>query len=154
MSYRAARVIPVLAVALAAGLAAGGCSAGAVPVTAAGATGSPSASPSATASGRFDGPDAPDPACADALKAETTLEAKQGKDQGNETALDNDFMDFANALNAAARRARNPATAKAMTVLADDYTALVQSQSGAAQLPDMETVSKDGAAFDKACSAA
>jgi hypothetical protein len=150
MSYRAARVIPVLAVALAAGLAAGGCSAGATAGTAAGATGSSSA----PASGRFAGPDAPDPACADALKAEKTLEAKQGKDQSNETALDNDFMDFANALNAAARRARNPATAKAMTVLADDYTALVESQSGAAQLPDMETVTKDGAAFDKACSAA
>ena len=150
MSYRAARVIPVLAVALAAGLAAGGCSTGATPVAVAGATGSSSA----PASGRFAGPDVPDPACVDALKAEKTLEAKQGKDQGNETALDNDFMDFANALSAAARRARNPATAKAMTVLADDYTALVESQSGAAQLPDMETVTKDGAAFDKACSAA
>jgi hypothetical protein len=150
MSYRAARVIPVLAVALAAGLATGGCSAGATAVTAAGAAGSPSA----TASGRFDGPDAPDLACADALKAEKTLEAKQGKDQGNETALDNDFMDFADALNAAARRARDPATAKAMTVLADDYTALVESQSGAAQLPDMATVTKDGATFDKACPAA
>ena len=150
MSYRAARVIPVLAVALAAGLAAGGCSAGATAGTAAGATGSSSA----PASGRFAGPDAPDPACADALKAEKTLEAKQGKDQSNETVLDNDFMDFANALNAAARRARDPATAKAMTVLADDYTALVESQSGAAQLPDMATVTKDGAAFDKACPAA
>lgn len=150
MSYRAARVIPVLAVALAAGLAAGGCSAGATPATAAGASGSSSAA----ASGHFDGPDAPDPACAAALKAETTLEARQGKDQNNETAIDNDLMDFASALNAAARRARDPATAKAMTALADDYTALVQSQSGAAQLPDMDTVTKDGAAFDKACSAA
>ena len=148
MSYRAARVIPVLAVALAAGLAAGGCSAGATAGTAAGATGSSSA----PASGRFAGPDAPDPACADALKAEKTLEAKQGKDQSNETALDNDLMDFANALNAAAHRARNPATAKAMTVLADDYTALVQSQSGAVQLPDMTTVESDGTAFAKACS--
>ena len=150
MSYRAARVIPVLAVALAVGTAAGGCSAGATAGTAVAATGSPSTS----ASGRFVGPEALDPACAEALKAEKTLEAKQGKDQSNETALDNDFMDFANALNAAARRARDPATAEAMTVLADDYTALVESQSGAAQLPDMETVTKDGAAFDKACSAA
>ena len=149
MSYRAVRVIGVLAVALAAGLAAGGCSAGATPVSVAGVTGSSSA----TASGRFAGPAAPDPACAGALKAEKTLQAKQGKDQGNETALDNDFMDFANALSGAARRARDPATAKAMTVLADDYTALVESQSGAAQLPDMETVTKDGAAFDQACSA-
>ena len=39
-----------------------------------------------------------------------------------------------------------------MTALANDYTALVESQSGAAQLPDMSTVQNDGAAFDKACS--
>jgi hypothetical protein len=38
-----------------------------------------------------------------------------------------------------------------MTALADDYTALVASQSGAAQLPSMATVQSDGAAFEAAC---
>jgi hypothetical protein len=40
-----------------------------------------------------------------------------------------------------------------MTPLPNDYTTLVESQSGAAQLPDMSTVQSDGTAFDKACSA-
>jgi len=39
-----------------------------------------------------------------------------------------------------------------MTTLADDFNALVESQSGAEELPDMNTVENDGAAFDKACS--
>ena len=51
-----------------------------------------------------------------------------------------------------AQQEKKPATAKAMTALANDYTALVESRSGAAQLPDMSTVQSDGAAFDKACS--
>src|SRR5205807_9049092 len=51
-----------------------------------------------------------------------------------------------------AQRETHPATAKAMTALASDYTDLVASQSGAAQLPDMSTVQNDGTAFDKACS--
>ena len=42
-----------------------------------------------------------------------------------------------------------------MTILADDYTALVESQSEKRRgFPDMETVTKDGAAFDKSCPAA
>jgi len=45
----------------------------------------------------------------------------------------------------------HPAAAKAMTALADDYTALVASQSGAAQLPSVATMQSDGAAFEKAC---
>jgi hypothetical protein len=39
-----------------------------------------------------------------------------------------------------------------MTALATDYTDLVESQSGAAQRPDMNTVEVDGTAFEKACS--
>ena len=98
------------------------------------------------------GPPVPDPACVAALKAEQTLQARQDKDQANETALDRDFTNFANALSAAAQHETHPATAKAITALANDYNALVQSQSGAEQLPDMNTVENDGTAFDKACS--
>lgn len=99
------------------------------------------------------GPSAPDPACVAAKKAEQTLQSRQGDDQNDESALDQDFTNFANALSAAAQREKQPATAQAMTALANDYTDLVESQSGAAQLPDMTQVQKDGAAFDKACSA-
>jgi len=98
------------------------------------------------------GPPAPDPACLAAKKADQTLQSRQGKDSGNEPALDQDFTNFAAALNAAAQRETRPATAQAMTALANDYTDLVESQSGAAQLPGMSQVQKDGAAFDKACS--
>jgi hypothetical protein len=97
------------------------------------------------------GPPAPDAACAAARKAEQTLQARQGKDQGSESAIDRDFTNFASALNAAARHATHPATARAMTALADDYSALVASQSGAALLPSVATMQSDGAAFDKAC---
>ena len=97
------------------------------------------------------GPPAPDVACFAARKAEQTLQARQGKDQGSQSAIDRDFTDFANALNAAAGQATHPAAAKAMTALADDYTALVASQSGAAQLPSVASMQSDGAAFEKAC---
>ncbi|HJP76432.1 MAG TPA: hypothetical protein VJ914_19345 [Pseudonocardiaceae bacterium] len=93
----------------------------------------------------------PDQACAAALKAERNLQAHQGTDQSDESAIDQDFMNFADALNSAAQHEADPAKAKAMTALAEDYAALVGSQSGAAQLPDMNTVSSDGAAFDKSC---
>jgi len=79
------------------------------------------------------------------------MQARQGKDQSSESAIDQDFKNFATALNAAARQETHPATAKAMTALADDYTALVASQGGAAPLPSMSTMQNDGAAFDKAC---
>jgi hypothetical protein len=154
MRHRAARAIPALASALAVGIAVGGCSAATATARAASAGSASSATASATAraSAPVYGPPGPDPACLAALKAEQTLQAHQGKDQNNESALDQDFTNFANALSAAARQEKHPATAKAMTALANDYTDLVESQSGAAQLPDMSTVQNDGAAFDKACS--
>ena len=100
----------------------------------------------------IDGPAAPDPACAAAENAEQTLQSRQGKDQNDESALDQDFTNFAAALSAAAQSEKRPAAARAMTALANDYTALVESQSGAAQLPSVSQIQKDGAAFDKACS--
>lgn len=124
----------MLAAILAAGLAAAGCGGSAV-----------------SGGGAVSG--ARDPACAAALKAEQTLQARQGEDQGSESALDQDFMNFAGALSAAAQHETHAATARTMNALADDYTALVESQSGAAQLPDMSTVESDGAAFDRACAA-
>jgi hypothetical protein len=153
MRHRAARAIPALASVLAVGIAVGGCSAATATARAAsaGSASSPTAS-AARASAPFYGPPGPDPACVVALKAEQTLQARQGKDQNNESALDRDFTNFANALSAAAQQETHPATAKAMTALANDYTDLVESQSGAAQLPDMSTIQNDGAAFDKACS--
>lgn len=149
MRHRAAA--PAVALVLAGGLAVGGCAA-ATASTAAGGHAAPAA-PSATArtSAPVYGPPAPDPACAAALMAEQALRARQGKDQGNESVLDQDFTSFSNALYAAAQQEAHPAVAKAMTALANDYTDLVQSQSGAAQLPDMSTVENDGTAFDKAC---
>jgi hypothetical protein len=109
--------------------------------------------PAATrAAAPIDGPAAPDPACFAAENAEQTLQSRQGKDQNDESALDQDFMNFAAALSAAAQSEKRPAAARAMTALANDYTALVESQSGAAQLPSVSQIQKDGAAFDKACS--
>ncbi len=150
MTDRAARALPAFALVLAAGIAVGGCATATATATAA-ATAADAAT-AARASAPVYGPPGPDPACTAALKAEQTLRARQGKDQGNESALDQDFMNFADALSAAAQQETHPATAKAMTALANDYTALVESQSGAAELPDMNTVQTDGAAFDKACS--
>jgi hypothetical protein len=154
MRHRPARAIPAFACVLAVGIAVSGCAT----ATATGrGAGSPAASSPVASAGRtsapFDGPTGADPACVAALKAEQVLQARQGRDQSSESAIDRDFTNFASALNAAAQQEKSPATAKAMTGLASDYTALVQSQSGAAQLPDMSTVQSDGAAFDKACSA-
>jgi hypothetical protein len=142
--------IPALVAVLAAGIAVGGCAA--ATATAGAASASSAASPTASAaSPSFYGPPGPDPACAAARKAEQTLQARQGKDQSSESAIDQDFTNFAQALNAAARQEKHPAVANAMTALADDYTALVESQSGAAPLPSMSAMQNDGAAFDKAC---
>jgi hypothetical protein len=149
------RALPALALALAAGIAAGGCAtatAGAASGSHAALASSSAAATAARASAHVFGPTGPDPACAAALTAEQTLRARQGKDQDNESALDQDFTDFASALSDAAGHEARPAVAKAMTALAGDYTDLVASQSGAAQLPDMSTVENDGTAFDKACS--
>jgi hypothetical protein len=145
------RTLPAFALVLTVGIAAGGCA------TATAGTASSShaaaASSSATRAGAsVFGPPVPDPACVAALKAEQTLQTRQDKDQDNESALDQDFTNFANALSAAAQHETHPATAKAITALANDYNALVQSQSGAEDLPDMNTVENDGTAFDKACS--
>jgi hypothetical protein len=152
MRHRAARAIPALASVLAVGIAVGGCSSATAGASSAGSTSSATASAAARTSAPFYGPPGPDPACVAARKAEQTLQARQGKDQKNESAIDQDFTNFANALSAAAQQEKHPATAKAMTNLANDYTALVESQSGAEQLPDMSTIQNDGAAFDKACS--
>ena len=143
MMRPAVSAIPALVLVLAVGVAAGGCAA---------ATASSSASPTASAVGAsFYGPSAPDAACAAARKAEQALQARQGKDQSSESAIDQDFTNFAKALNAAAGQEKHPAVANAMTALANDYTALVESQSGAAPLPSMSAMQNDGAAFDKAC---
>ena len=96
-------------------------------------------------------PHGPDAACADVHTAEQTLRAHQSTDQTDESAVDQDFMNFSAALGSAAQHESDPATAKAMTALADDYNALVESQSGAAKLPDMSKIENDGAALDKAC---
>jgi len=158
MRHRTVRAIPALVTALAVAIAVGGCSAATATPRAASAGTASAGSVSAAASSAtstsvpVDGPFGPDSACVAALKAEATLQARQGKDQDNESALDQDFTNFANALNADARRETRPATAKAMTTLASDFTDLVESQTGTAQLPDMSTVQSDGAAFDKACS--
>jgi hypothetical protein len=149
MRHHTVRAIPALASVLAVGMAVGGC---ATATATAGAAPASSVSSAARTSAPVDGPFGPDPACVAALKAEQTLQTRQGKDQSNESAIDQDFTNFANALNTAAQQEAHPATAKAMTALANDYTALVESQSGAVQLPDMSTVQDDGAAFDKACS--
>jgi hypothetical protein len=152
MMHRTVRAIPALASVLAVGIAVGGCTAATAIAGAASASSASSATASAArTSAPFYGPPGPDPGCAAARKAEQTLQARQGKDQNSQSAIDQDFTNFANALNAAARQETHPATAKAMTALADDYTALVESQSGGAQLPSVSTVQNDGAAFDEAC---
>jgi hypothetical protein len=153
MVQPAIRVVPVIASVLAAGIVVVGCASATATAGAASArSASPAAVPSAAeTSAPVVGPPAPDAACFAARKAEQTLQARQGKDQGSQSAIDKDFTDFASALNAAARQATHPATAKAMTALADDYTALVASQSGAAQLPSVATMQSDGAAFEAAC---
>ena len=150
MMRPAVSAIPALVSVLAVGIAVGGCAA--ATATAGAASASSAASPTASAaSASFYGPPGPDPACAAARKAEQTLQARQGKDQSSESAIDQDFTNFAQALNTAARQEKHPAVANAMTALADDYTALVESQSGAAPLPSMSAMQNDGAAFDKAC---
>jgi hypothetical protein len=137
------RILPAFALVLVTGITVGGC-ATAPAGTASGGT-------AGRASATVFGPPGPDPACAAALKAEQILQARQGQDQDNESALDQDFTNFASALSAAAQQETRPAAAKAMTALASDYNDLVESQSGAAALPDMNTVETDGAAFNKAC---
>lgn len=94
---------------------------------------------------------APGAACADAVRAERALQASQDKDKSNPAALDADFTAFASRLSADAQKESNPAAAAAMTSLARDYTDLVQSQTGGAELPGMSTVEHDGQAFDRAC---
>jgi len=157
MRHRTVRAIPALALALAAGIAVGGCTtatatAGAASARSASSAASPAGASAARTSAAVNGPFGPDSACVAALRAEQTLQGRQGKDENSETALDQDFTNFANALNAAAQRETHPVAAKAMTALANDYTDLVESQSGGAQLPDVSTVQSDGTAFDKACS--
>jgi hypothetical protein len=158
MRHSAARTLPAFALVLTVGIAVGGCTAASATdrSASAGSAASPAAPATGSAAARASkpayGPPAPDPACVAALKAEQTLGTRQDKDQDNESALDQDFTNFANALSAAAQQETHPATAKTMTALATDYTDLVESQSGAAQLPDMTTVEADGTAFEKACS--
>lgn len=138
----------VVALALVAGAAVAGCA------TATATTGAPAATtrpPATHAAAPLAGPPGPDPACIAAKQAERTLSARQGKDQVNQSALDKDFTNYAAALSAAASREKHPATARAMYALANDFTSLVESQSGAAQLPAMSQVQKDGATFDKDC---
>jgi hypothetical protein len=152
MMQPAARVAGAIAAVLAAGIVIGGCAGATAAAGAASARSvSSAAGAAAETSAPVAGPPAPDAACLAARQAEQTLQARQGKDQGSESAIDQDFTNFASALNAAARQEKNPAAARAMTALADDYTALVASQSGAAPLPSMSAMQNDGAAFDKAC---
>ena len=152
MMHRMARAFPALASVLAVGIAMGGCAAGTATAGATSVSSAPSATASATqTSAPMVGPPAPDPACAAARTAEQTMQARQGKDQNSQSALNKDFTDFASALNAAAQQATHPAVAKVITALANDYTALVESQSGAVPLPSMSTVQNDGFAFEAAC---
>ncbi len=148
---------PVLALALTVGAAVARCAAAGAPAA---ATRPAATRPAATgpppparrhwarhhpAAAPIDGPAAPDPACVAAENAEQTLQSRQGKDQNDQSALDQDFIDFAAALSAAAQSEKRPAAARAMTALANDYTALVESQSGAAQLPNVSQIQKDSA---------
>jgi hypothetical protein len=147
---RAVRGVALALAALVVGAAVAGCTAATAAGTA-GATAASTRSAAARTPAPVYGPPSRDAACAAAEHAEQTLQSRQGKDQDNETALDQDFTNFANALSAAAQQEKHPAIAQAMTSLANDYNALVESQSGAAQLPDMSQVQSDGEAFDKAC---
>jgi hypothetical protein len=152
MMHRTVRVAGPIAAVLAAGIAVAGCAGAAATAGAASARSASSATASAAGtSAPMVGPPGPDAACAAARKAERTLQARQGKDQASQSAINRDFTNFASALNTAAVHATHPATARAMTALADDYTALVASQSGAAQLPSVATMQRDGDAFDRAC---
>jgi hypothetical protein len=161
MSHRTVHAIPALAPVLATGvlavgIAVAGCAATTAAATpAAGAASArpatSAATPAASTSAPVYGPAVPDPACVAARRAEQTMQARQGKDASSQSALDKDFTNFASALNAAAQQETHPAAATAMTALANDYTALVESQSGAQPLPSMSAVQNDGAAFDKAC---
>jgi hypothetical protein len=148
------RTLSAFALVLVTGITVGGCAAATAGTASSSHAASASSSATATAgraSATVFGPPGVDPACAAALKAEQILQTRQDKDQDNESALDQDFTNFANALSAAAQQETRPAAAKAMTALASDYNDLVESQSGAADLPDMNTVENDGAAFNKAC---
>jgi hypothetical protein len=156
-------------VAVAACVSVAGCGSGAAKPVAARPAPPASASASPTGKPPVDGPSAPATAqpataqpaaaasgaasapCQDALTAEQVLEASQGKDKGNPGALDQDFTTFANRLAADAQKEANPSAAQAMTNLSNDYTDLVESQTGTAQLPDMTTLQNDGTAFDQAC---
>jgi hypothetical protein len=112
-----------------------------------------SATPSATAAGTAT-PAASTAAgapCRDAVQAEQALQTSQARDQSNRSALDRDFTAFANRLGADAQKETNPATAQAMTSLSTDYTDLVESQTGGAELPAMTTVQADGTAFERDC---
>jgi negative regulator of sigma E activity len=152
VAMRPRRALLTAAAAIGVAAAVTACTATGTPAAAPGTTASATAGPTATrAQAPVYGPD-PDTACVAAKQAEQTLQSRQTKDQNDESALDQDFTNFASALNADAQREKSQATAAAMTALASDYTDLVESQSGAAQLPDMTQVQKDGAAFDKACS--
>jgi hypothetical protein len=147
------------------------CGSGAAtPVAAEHAATSASASP--TAKRPVDGPSVPAPAapsatatgtgaaaagaaasapCRDAVQAEQSLQVSQAKDQSNRSALDQDFTAFANRLAADAQKETDPAAAQAMTNLSNDYTDLVESQTGGAELPAMTTVQADGTAFERDC---
>jgi hypothetical protein len=143
----ATRAVPAVALALAAGAAVAGCATAA----ATGASAPATSRAASTAAAPVYGPPGADQACVAAEKAKQTLVSRQAKDGNSQSALVQDFTNFANALTAAAQREKRPAAAQAMTSLASDYTDLVQSQGGAAQLPDMAQVQNDGTAFDKAC---
>jgi len=108
-----------------------------------------SAAPSATATGT--GAAAASAPCRDAVQAEQSLQVSQAKDQSNRSALDQDFTAFANRLAADAQKETDPAAAQAMTNLSNDYTDLVESQTGGAELPAMTTVQADGTAFERDC---
>ena len=159
MREDASRAVPAVALALAVGAAVAGCATAAANAGATSATTRPAttravatrAVATRVAAPAY-GPPGVDAACVSAEKARQTLVSRQGKDENNESALDQDFTNFATALSAAAQSEKRPSVAQAMTALANDYTDLVQSQSGAAQLPDMTQVQNDGTAFDKACS--
>jgi hypothetical protein len=113
------------------------------------ASAAPSATATATATGT--GAAAASAPCRDAVQAEQSLQVSQAKDQSNRSALDQDFTAFANRLAADAQQETDPAAAQAMTNLSNDYTDLVESQTGGAQLPAMTTVQADGTAFERDC---
>jgi hypothetical protein len=148
------------------------CGSGAATPVAAGHAASASASASPTGNRPVDGPSVPASVtpsataagsataaagaaagapCRDAVQAEQALQTSQAKDQSNRSALDQDFTAFANRLAADAQKETDPAAAQAMTNLSNDYTDLVESQTGGAELPAMTTVQADGTAFERDC---